>query len=324
VSDLANFCYRTLSFANKNFASTLSGFSPKDEEKALKELREKFAAMRDAYASFNFREAVKLLLEASSLGNKTFQEREPWQLIKTDRAKADAVVSLCVSLIKDLSIAASPILPRFCKEIQRQLNLGGMELSWKDIGVPLGEHAIGEAKIVFRKLEGEVDRLRPGPSGDADPFAKLDLRVGRILDVTKHPDAEKLYVETVDLGKLGKKTIVSGLAQYYSPDELVGKSAVIVANLQPAKLRGVESQGMLLAGEDASGNVGILEAPESDPGSQAYVEGILSKPLPVMDIKAFQQVRLKVEGGVARYKGKPLKTEFEEVLCERVQDGDVR
>jgi len=321
VADLANFAYRTLSFINKNFDSRLTGFSPKAEEKLVADLKRVFEAVREAYAGLNFREAVKRILEASSLGNKVFQEREPWKLVKTDKAKAQEAVSFCASLIKDLSIAVSPILPRFAASLQQQLNVSG--LSWKDIGTPLRDHTIGEAKIVLRKIEGELDRLNPGPSGDADPFAKVDLRVGKIVEIQRHPAADKLYVETVDFGKLGKRTIVSGMVPYYRADELLGKHVVFIINLQPAKFRGVESQGMLLAAEDNGGNVGVLEASQSDPGSSVYIEGILSKPLPQITIKEFEQVHIKVEGNVAVYKGKPLKTEFEEIGCERVGEGDV-
>ncbi|MBI4149909.1 methionine--tRNA ligase [Candidatus Woesearchaeota archaeon] len=321
VADLANFTYRTLSFVNKNFDSRVTSFSPKFAEKLGQGLPRLFQAIRAAYEDVNFREAVKLILEASSLGNKVFQENEPWKLVKTDKAKAQEVVSFCASLIKDLSIAVAPILPNFSTQVQQQITV--RDLSWKDVGVPLKDHTIGEAKIVLRKLEGEIDRLKPGPSGEADPFAKVDLRVGKILEVKKHPDAEKLFVEVVDLGKLGKRIIVSGLAQYYHPDELVGKHVVIVANLQPAKLRGVERQGMLLAGEDAAGNVGVLEAPQSDSGSQVYVEGILSKPLPQIIIKEFEQVHINIESNVAVYKGKSLKTEFEEIVCDRIERGNV-
>lgn len=321
VADLANFAYRTMSFVNKNFDSRVTGFSPAFEEKLVAEIKKKVGQIQEAYESVNYREVVKLILEVSSLGNKIFQEKEPWKLVKTDSAKAQEAVSFCVNLIKDLSILVFPILPRFAAGIQQQLNAN--KLSWREIGVPFGEHKIGEAKIILRKLEGELDRLKPGPSGEADPFAKADLRVGKILEVKKHPDAEKLFVETIDLGKLGQRVIVSGLAQHYHPDELVGKKVVVVANLQSAKLRGVESQGMLLAGEDAAGNLSILEAPESDVGSQVYVEGILSKPLPQMTFKEFEQVHMALENNVAMYKGKPLKTEFEEVLCERIAQGSV-
>lgn len=326
VADLANFTYRTLSFANRNLDSRVISFSLKGEEKLIAELGQKWKAIHDAYESLNFREAVKLILEASSIGNKIFQEREPWKLIKSDKlsdkAKAQEIVSCCVSIIKDLSIAVSPILPNFAAKVQEQLRV--KNLTWKNIGEPLTNHTLGEASIILRKVEGEVDRLRPGPLGEADPFGKLDLRVGKIVDIKKHPAADKLYIETVDLGKLGRRTIVSGLVPFYRPEELSGKNIVIAANLQPAMFRGVESEGMLLAGEDAAGKVGVLEAPQSDPGSQVYVEGILSRPMPQISYKEFEQVHITVEGGVALYKTRPLKTEFEEVMCERIDRGSVR
>jgi methionyl-tRNA synthetase len=157
---------------------------------------------------------------------------------------------------------------------------------------------------LFKKLE-----LKEIVS-ESDPFSKLDLRVAKVADVQDHPQADKLYVLQVDLGPLGKRTIVAGMKPYYTKEQILGKSIVMVINLKPATLRGVESKGMLLAATDAtSGMVTLLNPQESTPGAEVGVEGIAREPIPVLEFTAFKEAPMVVDGeGHVVYKGKPLKT----------------
>jgi methionyl-tRNA synthetase len=143
---------------------------------------------------------------------------------------------------------------------------------------------------------------------ESDPFSKLDLRVAKILDVQDHPSADKLYVMQVDLGPLGKRTIVAGMKPYYPKQEITGKSIIMVINLKPAVLRGVESKGMLLAATDNTGVVSLLNPKDSSPGSEVNIDGIPREPVPVLEFEAFKEAPMTVDAkGQVVYHEKPLK-----------------
>jgi len=347
VADLGNFEYRSLSFINKNFDSKLSEI-PEDEEagKLIVECNQKFKEIKEAYENYNFREAVKLILEVGSKGNKYFQENEPWKMVHESEEKkieAQKILTLCANLAKNISILMKPILPLFSSKTEDTFGLG--DLTWDDLGFELKNTKIKTAEILIKKLQDEPEQLiatdeskdkkekgkKDGKntkeaehSKDLDPFAKLDLRVAKILTVEKHPDADKLFIETIDLGKeLGERQIVSGLAPYYKPEELEGKNVIVVANLKPAKMRGVMSEGMLLAGEEGDDVVVVLEAPGAEPGDKIYVEGIESRPVKVLDYKDFMKAKMTINEHDVVYKGKPLKAKGDTISVADIKDGIV-
>lgn len=156
-----------------------------------------------------------------------------------------------------------------------------------------------------------------------DPFSKLDLRVARILEVLDHPQADKLYIMQVDLGPLGKRTIVAGMKPYYPKEEITGKSIVMVVNLKPAVIRGVESKGMLLAATDADHVVSLLDPKDSTPGAEVGIDGIVREPAPILEFDAFKLAPLEIDAkGNAVYNGKPLKTKGSIITTDRpVKEG---
>lgn len=320
VANIGNFAFRTLSFAHKNFDSTIVSAS---EPKLEKEISSKIDQIANDYQTFNFREAVHKILEISSLGNKYFQDNEPWKLIKTDKNKAHRVVSVCANLCKDLAILLNPILPKLSRTLWHQLNLSEEQLTWDALTTALitKGHKINEPALLVQKLEN-VNLVTQ------DFFSKLDLRVAKVEQVADHPNADKLYVLQLDLGSLGKRQLVAGLRQHYSKEQLAGKKIVMIANLEPAKLRGVESQGMLLAGDDGKGTVGALFVEGSGAGESVIAESLPKTPADKISFDDFiNNVKITVTNGKVNYNGKKLLTEQtkEQVKVDKnLQNGTVR
>ena len=284
VSNIANFAYRTLKFANQHFDGQLdksSKFGSEDASRAgiIKEAKEKFSEL-------NLREAVQAILALSDLGNRTFQKHEPWKLVRTDRQKALDVVSWSAGIVKDLAILLSPILPDYSEQLRQQLNLKKLDIS--ELGKPL-TGPISKARIVLTPIEQQVlDRLLPC----AGKFP-LDIRVGRIIKAVHHPAADKLFVLQVDMGE--PRQIVTGLRDFYKAEELEGKHALFLANLKPVKLRGRESNGMILTAE-VNRKFRVLEVPAAKPGTN-----VMPKDVEIgreqIDIKEFSRLGVTVKGG---------------------------
>ncbi len=256
VANIGNFCYRAISFTNRNLDSRIKAFE--DNTKLIEEVEKKIRKIEKSYESLNFREAVSEIMSISTMGNKYMQDMAPWKLIKEDKEKAREVMGLCINIARILSILMSPVLPKFSRSLQEQLNM--KEKSWDDLGFSLKDHRVGEAKILVSKIERKEK--------EAFPF---DLRVAEITEARPHPDADKLIILDARLGDETRQ-LVAGLKEYYAPEELVGKKIIVLCNLKPAKLRGEKSQGMLLAAEK-DGVVKVIEAGNSAPGEQVMPAG---------------------------------------------------
>ena len=325
IGNIANFSYRVLSFTNKNFNSEITDFEFKNMQEEVLKLADEVV---DAYLDFNLSLAVKKILEISDIGNKFFQDNAPWKMIK-DRSRfeeAHRVVSFTVGIVKILSILLKPILPNYSRQLEVQLGCSD-ELNFSDINFNLPNKRIGKAKIVIRKLDKEFDEfleknhLNKGNNREVekmDNFSKVDLRVAVVKEVSDHPNADKLYVLKIGLGD-EERQLVAGLKKYYKPEELIGKHIIIVANLKHAKLRGVESQGMLLAADNGEA-VKVLEAPNSRPGSSVFVEGIEKTPVKELNLDEFLALGLKTISKQAVYLDKPLRTD-EEIIRVDMPDG---
>ncbi len=334
VGNLANFVYRVLSFTNKNFDSELANLS--DD---FNNLREKILNLveevKKAYEEFNLKLAVKKILEISDEGNKFFQGEAPWKLIKQGKEgfnKAHKVVSFSIGIVKILTALIKPVAPGYAKSIEGQLGLSDLTFSDADFSMPKS-HKINKGEIVLRKLDKEVESLfnlnahiekEKGASeedkmnnGKKD-FSTVDLRVAEVKEVKDHPNADKLYVLKINLGS-EERQLVAGLKKYYSPEELLGRHLIVVCNLKHAKLRGVESQGMLLAADNGE-DVKILEAPNSEPGSSVFAEGVEKKPADEISIDELLSFGLKVKNKRVVYEDKPLRTS-DEIISVDMPDG---
>jgi len=304
VGNLSNFCYRVLSFTNKHYNSEIKKLT---DDPVINKITAKSDEVKKAYEEFDFKKAIDKIMVVSSLGNKYFQDNEPWKLITKDKEKAHKIVGLCVNIVKNLSILIQPVMPHFSFELQKQLNL--KNLAWKDINFNLKNHKIAKAKILISKSKEEQKEEFP-----------LNLKVAKITSVEDHPDAEKLYVLKVDLDK-EKRQLVAGLKIYYRKEDLLNKKIIVVTNLKHAKLRGVESQGMLLAGDDKE-NVGIVYAEKSNPGDSAYF-GDLKNSNKEISLENFSKIKMIVKNSKVFYKEKILRTDKEEINVEKVKDNAI-
>lgn len=304
VGNLSNFCYRTISFLNKNFGSEIDGI---EDDGVIAEFLAKAGSARAHYECFNFKKAIEESLAACALGNKFFQESEPWRLIKEDRKKAHRILGTCLNIAKNLSIMLGPVIPEFCTRLQKQLNVSS--LHWKDIDFTLERHKVGRAEMLARRVEDKKEKQ-----------FLLSLKAARIISAREHPDAKKLLVLGIDLGN-EKRQIVAGLKGYYSAEALAGKGIIVVSNLKYAVLRGIESQGMLLAAEDGK-DVGILSS-DAKPGTEVLIEGYSNNHEQV-SFEAFQKVKMHVKGGKAFFEGISLKAAGKDVFAEKVSEGKIR
>jgi len=329
VSNIANLVYRTLSFLDKNFDGTVTTILNKE---LLSDVAKKTEGVSDSYYDYNFREAVAKTLEISTVGNKYFQDNQPWELVKTDREKAQRVLTDCVNIVKTATILMQPILPIFASRVEEQLNLPS--LKWADLDRIVENHRIDGAKIILRKIEPIMLKKPDEKKEDLKNEAKtekpqktsgptsLDLRIAVVTEVRDHPQADKLYILKVDLGS-EQRQLCAGLKPYYTKNELLGKHLVVVTNLKPAKLRGELSQGMLLAADSGS-IVGVLNAPGSPPGMQVTAEGVSGRGVPQIEIGDVAALRMGSKAGKAYVNGKLLLTDVETVQVDKEIEGRIR
>ena len=292
VAVFGNFVNRALVLTLKYFEGhvpALGDLTDFDRE-TLSELSTTRAAIECELDNFHFREALKEAMNLARLGNKYLADTEPWKLAKTDLVRVATILNISLQITANLAIAFAPFLPmsseRLCQMLQIALP------SWEDLGradlMPVG-HALGEARLLFEKIEDEVIEaqvqklLKTKEENEAaeataapvaapiafEDFQKLDIRVGTVLECTKVPKADKLLQFRLDDGLRGR-TIISGLAEHYAPEDLVGKQVCFIANLPPRKLRGVESEGMILSTLDAAtGKLHIITPQQGvAPGSE--------------------------------------------------------
>jgi len=302
IANVANFIYRVLYFCKKNFNGKIT--------KDMQKLDVNYDNVINNYNNINFREAVKNILEISSKGNKYFQDNEPWKLIKDDKEDTQKIVNTCFNLIKDLVILLKPILPKFTEEIEKQLNL---KLTFKYLGKQIKDHKINDAKIIFQK----IDKGKIKEEKKEDPFSKLNIKVAKVLEVKDVPKADKLYIMDIDLGT-EKRVIVSGLKEYYDKKDLINKHICVLTNLEKRKLKGIESNGMLLAAE-TKGECKLLLAPSSSPGDYVYIEGIKAEDKEI-DYKTFSKIKMKTKDKKIIYNNKNLKTDKELIVCDIEDD----
>lgn len=287
LGKFGNFLNRTLVFAHRSCQGVIPepGSFSEEDKKFEKEIEAIYHLITQAYEGFSLRKVTRHLIELCQLGNTYFNAKAPWKLAKDpSKAKAvDTVIYLCLQCLQKLMLAFSPIIPDAAQKGWEQL--GQVEkiasLSWNlpklKVGTPLQK-----PEVLFRKIEDdevakhladlntmskkvkEKDTLKEAISFEA--FQKLDFRVGKVLECERIPKSKKLFKLLVDLG-FETRTIVSGIAHCYSENEIVGKKVVVVANLKPATIMGVESRGMILAGHADKNNLEVLNVNNLSPGN---------------------------------------------------------
>lgn len=317
IANYANLVNRVISLLNRYFDGKISA-SENNPAKLSQTLN--YTKVAQLYHTHEQKAALKLLLSYSKQLNQYLQSQAPWHLVNTDKEKTGQILSLLANHVNDLTIALSPIIPQLTANVFEQLHSNHQH--WDCIQtMPLqAGHTIGkEAKLLEKIEDATVQELRTkfGEKRDAFP---LDLRVALVKNVSIHPQAEKLYVLELDVGD-HTRTIVSGIRQFYSIEELVGKKIILVANLKPAMLRGVLSKGMLLAAQEKD-QVKVLEAKFSPPGEPVFADG-MARNTTEITIDDFAKVKMAVIDKQPQFEKKALRTKQEIISCT-LASGQIR
>lgn len=283
VAIFGNLVNRVLVLTAQNFESKVPQAGECDDlRKVITEQRDKISK---AIENFQFREALAEMMNVARHGNKMLTEKEPWKTAKTDKQATAYTLYDGLQIVANLAILCRPFLPFTSDKLFATLNLDGTNYTWADVGrqdLLKPGHQLGKAALLYQKIEDDViqkqiDKLlatktataakttpavetKPTPAADQkgeityDDFSKIDIRVGTITAAEKVEKADKLLKLTVDMG-FETRTIVSGIAEFFKPDEIVGTQVSVIANLAPRKLRGIESKGMILMAEDEAGKL---------------------------------------------------------------------
>ncbi len=280
VAIYGNFVNRTLVLTHKYFEGKVPqrGELTDYDKETLKEFSDIKLEVEKLLDNFKFRDAQKEAMNLARIGNKYLADTEPWKLAKTDMERVGTILNIALQITANLAIAFEPFLPFSSEKLRNMLKLSSW--NWSELGsidlLATGAE-IAPAELLFEKIEdaaieaqiqrledtkkqNEINSYKPEEVKENvsfDEFMKLDIRVGTVLECQKVPKADKLLQFKIDDG-MGSRTIVSGIAQHYNPEDLVGKQVCFIANFPPRKLKGIESQGMILSAEDANGRLVVI------------------------------------------------------------------
>ena len=287
VAVLGNFVNRALVLTHKYFdgSTPALGTLTDYDRLTLEELRSIRPSLEANIENYRFREALRDAMNYARIGNKYLADTEPWKVVKTDPERVRTILNVALQITADLSVAIEPFLPFTAEKIRRMLAVES--LGWERLGeaelLPAG-HRIGEPELLFEKIEDEaveaqLRKLSETKAANADAeskqqadpqkdtisfedFQRMDIRVSTILEARRVAKTKQLLRLTVDTG-IDRREIVSGIAEHYTPEELVGKQVLVLVNLAPRELKGILSQGMILMAEDASGKLRLLQPDET-------------------------------------------------------------
>ncbi|MGQ1947023.1 methionine--tRNA ligase [Geofilum sp. OHC36d9] len=277
VAIFGNFVNRSMVLTHKYYEGKIpvpNVFNDFDNE-TLNSIADIVKRTEEALENFKFREAVKEAMSLARLGNKYLADSEPWKLIKTDADRVSTIMYVALQITANLAVLMEPFLPFTALKLRNMLNMDNID--WQDCGqkeILKPGHIIGEAVLLFQKIEDEaiqmqLDKLAQSKKDNEtaaktanpikenisfDDFSKMDIRVGTILEAEKVAKTKKLLKLKIDTG-IDQRTVVSGIAEYFSPEAIVGKQVSILVNLAPRNIKGINSQGMILMAEDADGKL---------------------------------------------------------------------
>ena len=294
VAILGNFVNRALVLTQKYYSGAVPALGElTDYDRAtIEELSGIKASLEANIESYRFREALKDAMNFARIGNKYLADTEPWKVVKTDPERVKTILNIALQITANVAIAIEPFMPFSAAKINNMLNIN--KLGWEQLGsmdLIAADHVIGKPELLFEKIEDDVieaqlKRLADIKAANAaaaaaehvteqkeeitfDDFQKMDIRVSTILEAEKVAKTKKLLKLTVDTG-IDKRTIVSGIAEHFTPEELIGRQVLVLVNLAPRELKGIESRGMILMAEDASGKLELL-APGNKTNNGAIV-----------------------------------------------------
>ena len=284
VAILGNFVNRTLVLTHKYYEGKVPEASEytKVDLLLLEEISKYPAKIAASIEQYRFREALSEVMNLARLGNKYLADNEPWILIKTDEKRVQTIMNVSLQISANLTVLMEPFLPFTSVKLSNMLNLN-KGLKWNDAtrtDLLLAGHLINTASLLFDKIEDEaivaqvqkledskllneennVAMIEPSkPETSFDDFSKMDIRIGTILEAERVPKTDKLLKLLIDTG-IDKRTVVSGIAGYYKPEEIIGQQVCILVNLAPRKIKGIESQGMILMAENNKGELSFVAA----------------------------------------------------------------
>ena len=313
VANLGNYYHRCLSFTKKNFGTVPEAGGSQEVTDAIAKALEDYNA---CISTCDFKKGIKVVMDLAHFGNRYFDSMKPWALVKSDKDQCGKVMGDNLRLVKALSIMAWPFMPKSSETIWGYLGFDGTPetagLSAVTEPVPVGQE-LREPIPVYKKVEIEMEddkkeqkqqqekkdkpkeQPQAAPAGPFAMFRRMDLRVGTVVEVSDHPDAEKLFVLKVDCGEGEPRQLVTNLKWRYTAEEMMGRRLIVISNLKPAKFRGVQSMGMLTAADDENlgGETVPLLAPSCDiPNGTRFdcgVEGTSSR----IETKHVEQVVMK-------------------------------
>ena len=292
VAVYGNFVNRALQLTKKYWGGVVPACGELQEvdQKAIAEFKDVKEKVEQYLDVFKFREAQKEAMNLARIGNKYITECEPWKVWKTDPKRVETILNISLQLVANLAIAFEPFLPFSSEKLRKMINMPNFE--WSQLGstelLKAGD-LLGEPELLFEKIEDEVvekqlqklaDTKKANeeasytpepikPEVSFDDFEKLDIRVGHILNCEKVKKSKKLLKFTIDDGTGTERTICSGIAAYYEPEQLIGKDVLFVANFAPRKMMGIESQGMILSAVNFDGSLNVTSLlGKVKPGSQ--------------------------------------------------------
>ncbi|MBQ8775281.1 MAG: methionine--tRNA ligase [Alistipes sp.] len=283
VAVLGNFVNRALVLTKKYYDGIVPerGTLTDYDEATIEEMQQIKASLERNIEHYHFREALKDAMNFARIGNKYLADTEPWKVIKTDPERVKTILNIALQITANTAIAIEPFMPFSAEKMLKMLATD--KFGWEQMGsmelIEAG-HAIGEAQLLFEKIEDDViqaqlDKLAAARQAKLaaeaeknvkeqkeevsfDDFQRMDIRVSTILEAEKVAKTKKLLKLTIDTG-IDKRTIVSGIAEYYTPEQLVGRQVLVLANLAPREIKGIESRGMILMAEDALGRLVLLQ-----------------------------------------------------------------
>ena len=294
VAVLGNFVNRALVLTKKYYDGVIPecGALTEYDEATIEELQKIKASLERNIEHYHFREALKDAMAYSRIGNKYLADTEPWKVVKTDPERVKTILNIALQITANTAIAIEPFMPFSAEKMLKMLAVD--KFGWEQLGsmeLMAAGHTIGEAQLLFEKIEDDViqaqlDKLEASRKAKLaaeaaqnvteqkaevtfDDFQKMDIRVSTILEAEKVAKTKKLLKLTIDTG-IDKRTIVSGIAEYYTPEQLIGRQVLVLANLAPREIKGIESRGMILMAEDALGRL-VLVQPEDKTMSGAMI-----------------------------------------------------
>ncbi|BCR22002.1 methionine--tRNA ligase [Borrelia sp. HM] len=342
IGNFSNFINRILTFYKKFFGDKIDKLEIK--ENFWQEINFKYERILNFFQKTELKSALREILEISRIGNKIFQDREPWKTKDNTPKETKELLLNLIYLIKDLSILISPFIPHTSDKIRNFFG-SSYEISNEFLGINLGLDKIHTTEVLFAKIEKQLtDSLKSKYSGGKNmqdqqiesPIKlfseQICLKVVRVKTIERNPEAQKLFILKLDDGTPDGKQIVSSIADYYKEEELIGKHIIIVDNLKPAKFRGIRSEGMLIATEDKNKNFKVIIVEDfkdnPTPGERIILESDINKELKhpsKISVDKFSQTQIVAENGELKINGINLILENskEKVLSREIPNGKI-